>query len=242
MRKLLPLLIVFLLLLGGCSDNGKGKLDPTDIPIENIVSVYIESSQGDIRIEPGGDKTIRIEPTYTITAETKERRELIANNISVSTDTSNPSILTILSRVGSAVTLEEGESAQIDLTVKIPDSIGSVAIQSGEGDITVNKIENREFSIVNQSGNVEVKNTSFSGKSNISNVMGDVKVNLKSIERAQEIRITTDYGDIKLNVPKRADYTVTVEELSQQGSTWKNKNGTTIINLATKVGKIQFQK
>ncbi|MCI8622919.1 MAG: DUF4097 domain-containing protein [Provencibacterium sp.] len=247
MRKGLLFLPVLLavFLLTGCGNAG-GELEKTNIPQESIVSVYVESEEGSIQIEPGKGKTIQIEASYAIEAGTKDRREQIAGyggeNILVTTDTSNPSVLTVLSRLSSDVTLRDGESVQIHLRILVPEGIGSVAIQSDSADITIANMFGCAYSIVNNSGSITVKDSTITGKSSFTNIVGDVEMKLKKVDTAEEIRVSTDVGDIRFNCPKRTPYTATIEELSQRGYTLTNKTGGPQISLSTKVGSIKFQK
>lgn len=242
--KCLPILLA-ILVLGGCGDDGI-ELEKTNIPMESIVSVYVESDEGSIHIGPGKGKTIQIEGSYTVTAGSKERREQIAGyggeNILVTTDTSNQSVLTILSRLSSDVTLRDGESVAIDLKVLVPEGIGSVAIQADNADISIEDMFGCAYSIVNNAGSIVVKDSSITGKSSFTNIVGDVQMKLKKIDAAQEIRVSTDVGDIQFNCPKSTPYTATIEELSQRGYTLTNKTGGPQISLSTKVGSIRFQK
>lgn len=224
-----------------CSSGYKKELSLPDVPLENIVAVSVESNIGNILFEPGSGSFVKIKPTVMISAGERERRRAIEESVLVTTDTSDPSLLTIISRVGNAVTLKESESVTIDLVVQIPAEVKRIVVQSGTGDISFDKV-NCAVSVVNNSGSVNVTNSVFTGKSSITNVVGDVSVKLKGIDAAQEITVGVDVGDISFNVPKRSSYTVTVEELSNKGDTWKNKDGTTRLLLSTKVGKISFQK
>ena len=244
LHVLFPVLVA-VLFLGGCGEKGN-QLEKTNIPMESIVAVYVESDEGRVEIRPGKGKTIQIEASYQITAGTKDRREQIAGyggeNILVTTDTSNPSVLTVLSRLSSDVTLRDGESVQIHLCVLVPEGIGSVAIQSGSADITIEDMFGCAYSIVNNAGSITVKDSSITGKSSFTNIVGDVEMKLKKIDAAEEIRVSTDVGDIRFNCPKSTPYTATIEELSQRGYTLTNKTGGPQISLSTKVGSIRFQK
>ena len=242
--KCLPFLFAALM-LGGCGDGGV-ELEKTNIPMESIVSVYVESAQGSIQVGPGKGKTIQIEASYTITAGSKDRRDQIAGyggeNILVTTDTSNPSVLAILSRLSSDVTLRDGEEVSIDLRILVPEGIGSVAIQSDSADIAIADMFGCAYSIVNNAGSISVKDSAITGKSSFTNIVGDVEMKLKKVDAAEEIRVSTDVGDIRFNCPKSTPYTATIEELSQRGYTLTNKTGGPQISLSTKVGSIRFQK
>lgn len=226
--------------LAGCS-GGEGKLKPVKVPIEEIVAVNIESECGSIKIEPGSDKAFEIEASYEVSSPDRSRREVIEDHLSVRTDISEGSLLNIYSGLSGGVSLRDDENADISLTVKVPPGIGTVVVQQKQGDIHI-KGMGCAFSIVNENGSVTVRDSAFTRRSTITNVIGDVQIRLKNIDKAEEIRVSTDVGNIKLNVPKRASYTVTKTELSQKGETWKNEGGKTIIQLSTKVGKVEFQK
>ena len=244
-RLLLGFALAAALFLNGCGEKGT-QMEKTNIPMESIVSVYVESEEGGIEIKPGKGKTIQIEASYEIAAGSRDRREQIAGyggeNILVTTDTSNPSVLTILSRLSSDVTLRDGESVQIHLCVLVPEGIGSVAIQSGNADIVIEDMFSCAYSIVNNAGSIQVKDSVITGKSSFTNIVGDVEMKLKKIDTAEEIRVSTDVGDIRFNCPKSTPYTATIEELSQRGYTLTNKTGGPQLSLSTKVGSIRFQK
>ena len=244
-RLLFSFVVLAVLVFCGCGEKGT-QLEKTNIPMENIVSVYVESEEGSVEIRPGKGKTIQIEASYMITAGNKDRREQIAGyggeNILVTTDTSNPSVLTILSRLSSDVTLRDGENVQINLRVLVPEGIGSVAIQSDSADIAIEDMFGCAYSIVNNAGSIRVKDSVITGKSSFTNIVGDVEMKLKRIDAAEEIRVSTDVGDIRFNCPRSTPYTATIEELSQRGYTLTNKTGGPQISLSTKVGSIRFQK
>lgn len=241
-RGLLPgLLVAVLLLLPGCSSNKEKKLTLPDVAKNSIVAVSVESFAGNVHIQPGEGTAIKTQAVLHVDAPDRDRRKLLEESALVTTDTSDPSLLTIISRLSDAVALREGEELTVDLIIEVPSDIKTVVVQSDVGDVTINKMVCM-LTVVCNSGDVTVKDSYLSGKSKISNVVGDVNVKLKSIENAQEILINVDVGNISLNVPKRASYTVTVEELSAPGDTWKNKEGNTKLLLSTKVGKVSFQK
>src|SRR5699024_9631438 len=102
-----------LLLFAECGKTVKRKLDTSNIPLDHYVSVYIEAYVGNITIEPGTKKSIQIEPSFTITASSKERRTLLKENILVNTDTSDPSILALFPRLSNNVSLRDDESVEI---------------------------------------------------------------------------------------------------------------------------------
>lgn len=234
------LLLTAVFLLVGCQNNTEKKLELPLVPIAEIVAINVESHMGDITIRQGGSE-IKIKASYQVQADDRERRKILEDSVLLTTDTGDPSLLTVFSRVADSVTLREGEQVLINLDIEVPAAVKSLVVQSGTGSVFIEKMT-CAVSVVNNSGNVTVKDSVFTGKSKISNVIGDVSVTLKSIENAQEIAIAVDVGDVSLNVPKRASYTVTVEELSNRGDTWTNKDGKTKLALSTKVGKVSFQK
>ncbi|PWM37890.1 MAG: hypothetical protein DBX66_04600 [Clostridiales bacterium] len=245
MRKsfLLPLALG-LCLLYGCGGPHTGKLsreDLPDVPVENIVAINVESDKGNIHIVPSSGKIIQMEAEYAITAPERSRRTLIEQNVRVTTDNSDPSLLSIYSEPGQSLTLKEGEDVSVDLTIKVPDGIGSVVVQSGSGDILVEKMD-CAFSIISNNGSVTVKKSSFSGKSSITSLVGDIDVQLNNIAAAEEIRLSSDVGNIKFKIPRSSSYNLVMEELGQQGIPFKNKDEKTKINLSTKVGSIDFKK
>lgn len=246
MRKCLYIMLAALMLLPGCGKEAEGKKPSESITIGSIVSVNIISDIGEVTVSGASGPDITIEAAYRIEAPTKERRSLIEESVLVTNDTTDPSVLTVLSRVNENTMLAENEKAIIDLTVRVPKGIGSVVIQASTGNVLVDGIKGCQSIITCQEGDITVKNTELIGSSSITNMVGDISVNLKSISKADDIKVYTDMGAIRFNCPQTSVYTVTVEENSQPGSTWlsrkQNKAGGTKLHLAAKIGSVKFQK
>lgn len=246
LRKVLLLTSLFILMAGvltACGKEGVGKLQSESYPRDNIVSVNIVSETGDITVTQSSSDTIRLEASYVINAKTRDRRELLLESISVHADSAaDPSILSVYSSLSDTVTLAEDESVHVNLLVDIPQKMGSVIIQSKKGNILLDGLRGLETSLVGNEGGITLKNCSLMGSNHIINVIGDIEIRLKSIDNTDELRVSTDVGNVKVNVPQSASYEATIEQLSQKGLHDKNKDGRTKIHLTSKVGNVKFQK
>lgn len=238
-------MLLCVLFCAGCGSGADGSLPGQSIPRENIVAVNVVSESGDVHISRGRGDTVKFTAKYRVDAQDAGRRKLIEQNLIVANSVDENGLLTLYSHLGSGATLGAGgqdESYRIDLEVQVPDGMGSIVVQSQQGDISLEGLRGAEILLVGNTGSITVRDTSIAGTSSVTAMLGDIDMRLKSIEDADRLTVSADLGDLRLNVPKSASYTVTIQELSQPATTWKNRGGEAQLFLSAKVGSVRFQK
>jgi len=237
--------LVCALFCAGCGGGADGSLPAQSIPKEGVVAVNVVSENGDVQISRTRGDEVKVKAKYRVDAQNAERRRLIEKNLVIENSVDENGLLTLYSHLGSGATIGvagEEEDYRIDLEVQVPDGMGSVVVQSQEGDISLDGLRGVELLLVGNTGSITVRDVSIAGTSSVTAMLGDIDMRLKSIEDAERLTVSADLGDLRLNVPKNASYTVTIQELSQPATTWKNRGGETQLSLSAKVGSVRFQK
>ncbi len=105
----------------------------------------------------------------------------------------------ILSGIGRAVrnALQSVRSCGDTLRLLVPDGLEQITLQTTNGDIEINSLRQKAFSISTASGDVEIKDSNFSGPVYLNATSGDLEIKYCLFEAP--LTINTTSGDIEFS-------------------------------------------
>jgi hypothetical protein len=221
---------------------------------ENINTLKIKSSVGDINISTHESKDAIINLNIAAQTGSKEKSEQLIKDFSYSVEDSLNSIVVDTSFKDIKF---DDSNVSTDLTIAVPSNIENIIIDLNVGDISIKNI-NGTYEIENNVGNINIKNSqaSYDIKTNVGEITlteaaaegssefitntGDINALFNKIENADRIKASTDVGDINITLPDDSSYEAVINEFMEKEKTESNKDKHTKIELKTGVGTIEF--
>lgn len=221
---------------------------------ENINTLKIKSSVGDINISTHESKDAIINLNIAAQTGSKEKSEQLIKDFSYSVEDSLNSIVVDTSFKDIKF---DDSNVSTDLTIAVPSNIENIIIDLNVGDISIKNI-NGTYEIENNVGNIDIKNSqaSYDIKTNVGEITltevaaegssefitntGDINALFNKIENADRIKASTDVGDINITLPDDSSYEAVINEFMEKEKTESNKDKHTKIELITGVGTIEF--
>lgn len=221
---------------------------------ENINTLKIKSSVGDINISTHESKDAIINLNIAAQTGSKEKSEQLIKDFSYSVEDSLNSIVVDTSFKDIKF---DDSNVSTDLTIAVPSNIENIIIDLNVGDISIKNI-NGTYEIENNVGNIDIKNSqaSYDIKTNVGEITltevaaegssefitntGDINALFNKIENADRIKASTDVGDINITLPDDSSYEAVINEFMEKEKTESNKDKHTKIELKTGVGTIEF--
>ena len=224
------------------------------VDAENLSSINIKSSVGQIYIDTHKSQDALIELSIIAESGSAERSEQLINDFVYTVEKGNKSIDIDTTYKDKT---HENENISTDLTVTVPENITNIIISLNVGDIHIKNI-NGKFEINDNVGNIIVANSQ--GNYNLSTNVGDIKLginaadkkskfvtntgninlDIKDIKDADSIKAVTNVGNVNITVPDNSDYEAVIKEFMQKNRTESNGNKNTKIEITTDIGKISF--
>lgn len=231
------------------------KQESFNISAENLKTLNIESTVGDINIKTHESTEAVISLNITAKSSSKENAEKLIEEYNYTVEEN-------LNSIDIDTTFEDNElfdnsSIQTELSIAVPKNIDNFVISLNVGDINITDNEG-SFEIKNNVGNITVENSfgsydintdvgdiklinsAASGNSVFNSNTGNVEISFKDISNAEGIKATTGVGDIELTVPEDSSFEAVINEFMKDESTEANDSKQTKIELKTGVGSIDF--
>lgn len=231
------------------------KQESFNIAAENLITLNIESSVGDINIKTHESTEAIISLNITAKSSSKENAEKLIEEYNYTVEEN-------LNSIDIDTTFEDNElfdnsSIQTELSIAVPKNIDNFVISLNVGDINITDNEG-SFEIKNNVGNITVENSfgsydintdvgdiklinsAASGNSVFNSNTGDIEISFNDISNAEGIKATTGVGDIELTVPEDSSFEAVINEFMKDESTEANGSKQTKIELKTGVGSIDF--
>lgn len=231
------------------------KQESFNIAAENLKTLNIESTVGDINIKTHESTEAVISLNITAKSSSKENAEKLIEEYNYTVEEN-------LNSIDIDTTFEDNElfdnsSIQTELSIAVPKNIDNFVISLNVGDINITDNEG-SFEIKNNVGNITVENSfgsydintdvgdiklinsAASGNSVFNSNTGNVEISFNDISNAEGIKATTGVGDIELTVPEDSSFEAVINEFMKDESTEANGSKQTKIELKTGVGSIDF--
>lgn len=234
LRKLnmVLVLIISVLLLGGCSININGDkvdlngsisvtsgttLSEKDSLVQNadgINTLEIRNNAGNIDITRGESANLSIEFEKKVKGSNEEVKKDIMKNIKISIDKNGDKfVLTAKTRDngGSYLwdwveNLYKGVNVSIDYKIQVPDNIKVYVVNNNAGNIGFDSVSG-EITADQNAGNITVRGVSLEGKSSFKTNAGNIDLGIE-IDRALEVNAGSAAGNIMLTLPGQSKFSL----------------------------------
>lgn len=236
---------------------GKEKADRQEshtVNAENLNTLNIKSSVGDINITTHESKDVLINLNITAQSSSKEKSKKLVDDFSYTVEENTNSIDVDTSFSDLAI---GDDNVSTDLTITVPVNIQNVIISLNVGDINIKKTDGK-FEVITNVGEINIENSqgSYNLKTNVGEIIvssdaaiknsefitntGDIILSFNDITNADIIKATTDVGDISVTVPENSSYEAVINEFMEKERTMSNGDKRTNIKFKTGVGSIEF--
>ena len=206
--------------------------------------ISILNGTGDVRISQSKDDKISISARERVKAKGKELKTRILDNINILAEKKDKSIV-----IG-AVTKDHGDlwewkqtsfpAAQIsiDYQVKIPKGMGSFTVNTRMGKIEVDDLQGALKTHTGM-GDIHLSKVVLEGENNISTDSGYINAEISQMEEAGLVNISSDLGNIKLNVPHSAKYSLETKVSNRDSQKQVvHGGGSTLVQITADLGTI----
>ncbi|MDF2950139.1 MAG: hypothetical protein K0R07_2188, partial [Sedimentibacter sp.] len=192
------------------------KQESFNIAAENINSLNIESSVGDITIKTHESTEAIIGLNIIAKSSSKENAQKLIDEFSFKVDENLNSI--DIDTTFEDDKLLDNSNIQTELTISLPKNInnftislnvGDIDIINNEGNFEINNnvgdinVENAagSYDLSTNVGNITLINSIASGTSNFNSNTGDLEVSFSDISNSDNIKANLNVGEIKFTVP-----------------------------------------
>jgi hypothetical protein len=203
--KTIPVvLLVCLLALASCGDDGSSRPPSNDfyaeqefsidIDVDGEESFRVEGISGSIEIAGAqGTDQVQVTGVRRVESDTQEDADARLVGLTVKNTTDGTYILVKTNQPGNT----EGRNYIVNYTVTVPNYL-KVVVTSGAGEVTVQSVQNG-VTVSNAVGPVSV--TDIYGGLNLSAAAGSIDASV-TMPLGENVLITTGTGDIELEIPQ----------------------------------------
>lgn len=180
---------------------------------EGVKNLYVENVVGDIRVVKTEGDSIAIKVNKRVEGPTKDKVQEVMDNIIVNSEVNG-------GRLEIKAVTKDGKkdfwrwkndnynsmNVNIDFYVEVPMNVENCIIKDVTGNIEIEKLAG-DFSIDSVTGNIDLKNTTIFGKSNINLVTGNISLRT-DIDKTVDLVVSNVTGNLNIALPREAGFSI----------------------------------